>query len=189
MRKITVAGALRRLMLVVIGATLATSTIGLMEAFASTKPYQINGRWYKPHGASGYDESGVASYYGPGFHGRKTANGERYDQWGMTAAHRTLPMGTQVYVTNQKTGKTIKIRINDRGPFAGNRIIDLSTHVAEVLGIKSRGLGQVRVRYAGLGAPTSDRRVIASKKKIQDDDDDDKPKRKQAKSKGKAKEA
>ena len=92
-------------------------------------------------------------------------------------------------VVGARTGKTVKIRINDRGPFAGNRIIDLSTHVAEVLGIKSRGLGQVRVRYAGLGAPTSDRRVIASKKKIQDDDDDDKPKRKQAKSKGKAKEA
>ena len=114
MRKITVAGALRWLMLVGFGATLATSTIGLHEADASTKPYKINGHWYSPHGASGYDEQGVASYYGPGFHGRKTANGERYDQWGMTAAHRTLPMGSQVYVTNQRTGKTVKVRISQR---------------------------------------------------------------------------
>ena len=172
---ITWSGGTRRLMMIVFGATLATSAIdlpmlGMHEAVASTnKSYQINGRWYSPHGAGGYDESGTASYYGPGFHGRKTANGETYDQWGMTAAHRTLPMGTQVYVTNQRTGKTVKVRINDRGPFAGsNRIIDLSTHVAQTLGIS--GLGQVRVRHAGLGAPSDDRRVIASKKKNDDDD-------------------
>ena len=169
MRKITRAGAASRLMMVVFGATLATSAIGLQQAQAAQKPYQINGKWYSPHGAGGYDETGTASYYGPGFHGRKTANGETYDQWGMTAAHRTLPMGTQVYVTNQRTGKTVKVRINDRGPYAGNRIIDLSTHVAQTLGIS--GLGQVRVRHAGLGAPSDDRRVIASKKNKKDDDD------------------
>ena len=161
MRKITGAGAAFRILMVVIGATLANSVIGLQEASASTKPYQINGRWYSPHGASGYDQTGTASYYGPRFHGRRTANGETYDQWGMTAAHRTLPMGTQVYVTNQRTGKTVKVRINDRGPYAGNRIIDLSTHVAEVLGIKSAGLGQVRVRTI---APDSDKRRFATNK-------------------------
>jgi rare lipoprotein A len=172
MRKITSAGAASRLMMVVFGATLATSAIGFDRAQAAQKPYQINGKWYSPHGAGGYDQSGTASYYGPGFHGRKTANGETYDQWGMTAAHPTLPMGTQVYVTNQKTGKTVKVRINDRGPYAGNRLIDLSTHVAQTLGIS--GLGQVRVRNASLGAPSdekkSEKRVIASKAK-----DDDKP--------------
>ena len=175
MRKITFSGAAFRLMMVVFGATLATSTLQVQTASASTaKAYQINGNWYKPHGASGYDRTGVASYYGPGFHGRKTANGERYDQWGMTAAHPTLPMGTKVFVTNVRTGKTVKVRINDRGPFAGGRIIDLSTHVAEVLGIKSSGIGKVRVRAESLGAPSDDRRKIASKSK----DDDDTPKRK-----------
>ena len=176
MRMITFAGAARRLMMVVFGATLATSAIGLELAQASTKSYQVNGRWYSPHGGSGYDETGTASYYGPGFHGRKTANGETYDQWGMTAAHKTLPLGSHVYVTNQRSGKTVKVRINDRGPFVGGRIIDLSTHVAEVLGIS--GLGQVRVRTASAGAPSeekSEKRRTASKAK---DDDDDKAQRK-----------
>jgi rare lipoprotein A (peptidoglycan hydrolase) len=174
MRKITNSGAVRRQMRVVIGATLALSAVGVVEAAASTKAYQINGRWYSPHGASGYDRTGTASWYGPGFHGRKTANGETYDQWGWTAAHPTLPMGTQVYVTNQKSGKTVKVRINDRGPFAGGRIIDLSRSVAESLGIKDNGVGQVRVRHAGLGAPSDDRRVIAKKK--DEDKDNQKPK-------------
>ncbi len=129
MRKITWAGAWRRRLMIVIGATLATSAIGLHEAAASTKAYQINGRWYSPHGASGYDRTGTASWYGPGFHGRRTANGETYDQWAMTAAHPTLPMGTKVYVTNQRTGKTVLVRINDRGPFAGGHASFLETAV------------------------------------------------------------
>ena len=175
MRKITRAGAACRLMMVVIGATLATSAIGLRPAEAA-KSYQVNGKWYSVHGASGYDESGTASHHGPGFHGRRPANGETYDQWGMTAAHKTLPLGSHVYVTNQRTGKTVKVRINDRGPFVGGRIIDLSTHVAGVLGIN--GLGQVRVRTAMSGGDDqSERRKIASKAK-QDDDGDDTPKRK-----------
>lgn len=179
MRKITIAGAASRLAMIAVGATLATSAIGPRAAEAAQKPYQINGKWYSPHGASGYDQDGTASYYGPGFHGRKTANGETYDQWGMTAAHPTLPMGSQVYVTNKKTGKTVKVRINDRGPYAGGRIIDLSTHVAQTLGIS--GLGQVRVRTAGGSDPDNDKkRVLASKAKAQDDGDD-KPARAKAK--------
>lgn len=175
MRKITRAGAACRLMMVVIGATLATSAIGLRNAEAA-KSYQVNGKWYSVHGASGYDESGTASHYGPGFHGRRTANGETYDQWGMTAAHKTLPLGSHVYVTNQRTGKTVKVRINDRGPFVGSRIIDLSTHVANVLGIN--GLGQVRVRTAMSGNDDKpEKRKIAAKAK-QDDDGDEAPKRK-----------
>ena len=155
MRNINVAGAAFRFLMVVIGAALATSALDPQEALASTNRRQSSDR------ASGFDQTGTASWYGPRFHGRKTANGETYDQWGMTAAHRTLPLGSVVYVTNQRNGKTARVRINDRGPYAGNRIIDLSTHVADVLGIRSSGLGQVRVRTT---APDRDNRRFASTK-------------------------
>ena len=89
--------------------------------------------------------SGIASYYGKRFHGRRTANGERFDMHGMTAAHRTLPFGTMVAVTNPRNGKTVTVRINDRGPFAHGRAIDLSRAAATELGLIRRGHGRVEL--------------------------------------------
>ena len=89
--------------------------------------------------------SGPASWYGPGFQGRKTANGERFDQNALTAAHRTLPFGTKVRVTCNQSGKSVTVRINDRGPFHGNRIIDLSKAAASRIGIVSLGVGSVKM--------------------------------------------
>src|SRR3954449_5631169 len=80
-------------------------------------------------------QKGVASWYGPGFHGKKTANGERFNTYDLTAAHKTLPFGTQVRVTNGRTGKSVMVRINDRGPYAHGRVIDLSKAAAEAVGI------------------------------------------------------
>jgi rare lipoprotein A len=109
------------------------------------KPYKINGVWYHPRRDDNYDEIGVASWYGPGFHGRRTANGEIYNQYDITAAHPTLPMPSIVQVTNLENGKSLQLRINDRGPFHDGRIIDLSKASARKLGIT--GLAKVRVRY------------------------------------------
>ena len=113
------------------------------------KPYVIGGRWYTPREQPGLDEVGIASWYGDDFHGRKTANGENYDMRRLTAAHPTLPLPTYVYVTNLENGRTVLLRVNDRGPYVGNRVIDLSRAAADALGTKGRGLGRVRVRYAG----------------------------------------
>lgn len=111
------------------------------------KPYQIYGRWYKPKYEPNYDETGVASWYGPGFHGKKTATGEIYDQHGLTAAHPTLPLPSIVRVTNLENGKSALIRVNDRGPFAKNRIIDLSKASADKLGVIGNGTARVRVQF------------------------------------------
>ena len=89
--------------------------------------------------------SGVASYYGKRFHGRRTANGERFDMHGYTAAHRTLPFGSRVLVTNPRTGKSVTVRINDRGPFTRGRTIDLSRRAAEEIGLIARGHGTVEL--------------------------------------------
>ncbi|MEQ8357232.1 MAG: septal ring lytic transglycosylase RlpA family protein [Kiloniellaceae bacterium] len=110
------------------------------------RPYQIARVWYYPQADYRYDETGIASWYGPGFHGRETANGEIYNQEAMTAAHRTLPMPSLVRVTNLENGRSIKVRINDRGPFAHGRIIDLSKRAAEVLGFARQGIAKVRVQ-------------------------------------------
>jgi rare lipoprotein A len=91
------------------------------------------------------DQCGGASWYGPGFHGKKAASGQRFDQNAMTAAHKSLPFGTVVRVTDQRTGKSVKVTINDRGPFHRNRIIDLSKAAAAKLGIKNAGTGKVCV--------------------------------------------
>ncbi len=91
------------------------------------------------------DQCGGASWYGPGFHGKQTASGERFNQNAMTAAHKTLPLGTVVKVTNQRTGKSIEVKINDRGPFVKGRIIDLSKAAAAKLGTQQSGVGKVCV--------------------------------------------
>ena len=95
--------------------------------------------------APGSTQVGIASYYADKFHGRKTANGERFDQNALTAAHKTLPLGTKVRVTRVKTGQSVVLHINDRGPFIKGRIIDLSRRAARKLGIIKRGLGKVHV--------------------------------------------
>lgn len=114
------------------------------------KPYQINGQWYHPAMVDEYREVGVASWYGVPFHGRKTANGEVYDMHGMTAAHPTLPLPSLAKVTNLQNGKSIVVRVNDRGPFAKQRIIDLSRRAAWELGFKDQGTTDVEVVFMGL---------------------------------------
>lgn len=111
------------------------------------KPYTIDGQAYFPEYDPSYDKVGEASWYGPGFHGKYTASGERFNQEDMTAAHPTLPMPSIVRVTNLANGKAVMVRINDRGPFKSNRIIDLSKAAAMSIGLRSTG--KVRVQYLG----------------------------------------
>ena len=108
-------------------------------------PYQINGVWYYPAEDLNYDETGIASWYGEDFHGKYTANGEIFDLNALTAAHRTLPMPSVVQVTNLENGRTLKLRVNDRGPYARSRIIDLSRRAAQLLGFEGAGTARVRV--------------------------------------------
>ncbi len=110
------------------------------------KPYTVRGVKYYPLAtADGFEEIGIASWYGPDFHGKRTANGEIYNQHLYTAAHKTLPLNTYVYVENLENGETIRVKINDRGPFAEGRIIDLSRKGALELGMLEKGTARVRV--------------------------------------------
>lgn len=113
------------------------------------RPYQIRGRWYRPVEDPTYEEVGLASWYGAQFNGRPTASGERFDMNALTAAHKTLPLPGLVEVTNLTNGRSVVLRVNDRGPFVDNRIIDLSRGAAEALDLLGRGVGEVRVRYLG----------------------------------------
>ncbi len=108
-------------------------------------PYRIKGKKYYPKVDYGYNKKGIASWYGPGFHGKMTANGERYDQNDLTAAHKTLPLPSIVRVTNLENGRSLVVRVNDRGPYADRRIIDMSKRGAELLGFKQQGITKVRV--------------------------------------------
>lgn len=119
------------------------------------KTYTVAGKSYTPKHQPRYDMVGTASWYGDKFHGKLTANGEKYDKNGMTAAHKTLPLNSLVVVTNLQTGASVTLRVNDRGPFIGERIIDLSEAAAGIMGIKTTGLGNVRVQYAGPALPNS----------------------------------
>lgn len=114
------------------------------------RPYSINGRTYYPiPSAYGFEERGVASWYGPQFHGKKTSNGETYNMYGLTAAHKILPMNTHVLVKNLECGREIVLRVNDRGPFAKDRIIDLSLGAAQALGVDGPGTARVQVTALG----------------------------------------
>jgi rare lipoprotein A len=117
------------------------------------KPYRVGNTWYQPlpH-ARGFTQSGIASWYGKKFHGRKTSNGEIYDMYAMTAAHKTLPFGTYVRVHNLNNNKKIEVRINDRGPFIRGRIIDLSKKAAKKLGIIGPGTAPVKIEALGVAA-------------------------------------
>src|SRR5258708_24531206 len=109
-------------------------------------PYQIDGAWYYPAEDWNYEETGIASWYGEAFHGKDTANGESFDLNAITAAHRTLPLPTLVQVTHLENGRSIQVRVNDRGPYARGRIIDLSRRSAQLLGFEGQGTAKVRVK-------------------------------------------
>ena len=110
------------------------------------KKYNVGGKYYYPKKDLYYNKTGIASWYGPKFHGKLTANGEIYNQYALTAAHKTLPLPSAVKVTNLKNNKSIVLRINDRGPFVNDRIIDLSSKAADILDLKREGTGLVRVQ-------------------------------------------
>lgn len=112
-------------------------------------PYVVAGKVYKPRENPNYDATGLASWYGSAFHGRYTANGEVYDQYGISAAHPTMPLPSYARVTNLDTGSSVIVRVNDRGPFHANRLIDLSEKAAQLLDVKGHGTAHVRVKYVG----------------------------------------
>lgn len=119
-------------------------------------PYQVGGIWYVPHDQPNYDQTGIASWYGDAFNMKATANGEVFDMTQFSAAHTTLPLPSMVEVTNLENGKKLTVRVNDRGPFVGGRVIDLSRAAAQELGYERQGTTRVRVRYVGpapLGGP------------------------------------
>jgi len=125
------------------------------------KPYKVFNKWYQPiSSAHGFRQKGVASWYGKDFHGKKTSNGETYNMYAMTAAHKTLPFGVHVKVKNLDNNLETVVRINDRGPFVGKRIIDLSYTAAKKLGVV--GPGTARVDIVALGAPNTKKSVSAS---------------------------
>ena len=108
--------------------------------------YEIDGVWYYPHEDWSYDQTGIASWYGEEFHGRYTANGEIFDLNALTAAHKTLPMPSIVQVTNLENGRSIQLRVNDRGPYVAGRIIDVSRRAAQLLGFEAQGTAKVEVK-------------------------------------------
>lgn len=110
-------------------------------------PYQVGGTWYYPREQPDYDETGIASWYGPGFYGNLTADGEMFTSQDLTAAHKTLPLPVNVRVTNLDNGHSLVVRVNDRGPFAQGRIIDVSERAAKLLGFLEKGTARVRVQY------------------------------------------
>jgi rare lipoprotein A len=141
---------------------LGAMALMLLQACASTPPpappsapgqpapYRVDGTWYSPMPDSkGFVQDGIASWYGKKFHGRKTSSGETYNMYAMTAAHKTLPLGTWVRVHRTDTGRQIVVRINDRGPFVRGRIIDLSYTAASKLGIVGRGTAPVEIEALG----------------------------------------
>jgi rare lipoprotein A len=130
--------------------------------------YQIAGVWYQPKEDPRYDRVGTASWYGELFHGRRTANGEIYDMDRLSAAHPTLPLPVYARVTNLQNNRSIVVRINDRGPYANDRIIDLSRRSAELLGYRERGTAQVRVQFLARaplnGDDSYERRYLANQR-------------------------
>ena len=122
---------------------------GRWWAVAATAVVAACGRFSSPPAVVNGVQTGVASWYGPGFHGNRTANGEIYDQYELTAAHPTLPLGTRAMVTNLANGRSVEVRINDRGPFVGGRAIDLSYAAARVLDVVRPGTARVRIDVLG----------------------------------------
>jgi rare lipoprotein A len=137
------------LLLAACGTTGTTSSSGAAPGGGTYKvgqPYQVGGEWYYPREDYSYDETGVASWYGKEFHGQRTANGEMFNKNELTAAHKTLPLPTLARVTNLDNGRSIVVRINDRGPFSSGRIIDMSQRASQLLGFEGQGTAKVRVQ-------------------------------------------
>ncbi len=132
------------------------------------KPYTIAGKTYYPTPNPKPVEVGLASWYGPKFHRRKTSNGEWFDMYYLSAAHKTMPLPSYARVTNLENGRTVVVRVNDRGPFVGTRIIDLSMAAAEQLGYKRKGKARVRVEYLGPAPLGDDRRLLAKLNRVKD---------------------
>ncbi len=130
----------------------------------SQKPYVVDGKRYEPLAShEGFVQTGVASWYGRDFHGKKTSNGEVYDMHAMTAAHKTLPLGVFVKVRNRDNGREVVVRVNDRGPFVKGRIIDLSYSAAKKLGVDVAGTAPVRIEALGYrGSGTDEYRALDS---------------------------
>lgn len=149
-------GACAQIQLAAFGAKeIAAHTDGPVNRgeFKVGDPYKVNGAWYYPAVDPGYDEVGVASWYGEKFHGRPTANGAIYDMNALTAAHKTLPMPSTVRVTNLDNGRSMLLTVNDRGPFVAGRIIDVSRRAAQLLGFQRKGTVKVRVQIVRDDAP------------------------------------
>ena len=125
--------------------TQASAITGQGGVYKVGNPYKIMGKWYYPKEDYSYSEVGVASWYGKDFHAKTTANGEKYDMNSLTAAHRTLPLPSIVKVTNLENGRSLVLRVNDRGPYAKNRIIDVSRRASQLLGFFTQGTTKVRV--------------------------------------------
>ena len=124
-------------------------------------PYEVAGVWYYPREDLQYDQTGIGSWYGEEFHGRLTANGEIFDRNLITAAHPTLPMPVNARVTNLENGRSLVVRINDRGPFVNGRVIDLSEQAAELLGYRAQGTARVRVTFLGRADLDGNRTLLA----------------------------
>ncbi|MGB3146817.1 MAG: septal ring lytic transglycosylase RlpA family protein, partial [Paracoccaceae bacterium] len=129
----------------IVGGSEAASYRG--GSYKIGSPYRVNGQRFVPRVDPDYEEVGIASWYGPGLHGRNTANGEVYDMNRLTAAHRTLPLPSLVKVTNLENRRQLIVRVNDRGPFVRGRIIDLSKRAAELLDMRRNGTARVRVEF------------------------------------------
>ena len=147
-----------------IGNAISGSPSKSVGYFKVGNPYKIQGRKYYPRESYTLVETGIASWYGPNFHGKKTANGEIFNQHELTAAHRTLQMPSIVRVTNLENGRSIIARVNDRGPFARGRIIDLSKRAAELLDMKVQGTAKVKVEVL----PVESRMVAEAAKRGED---------------------
>jgi rare lipoprotein A len=126
-----------------------STMVGGARPRAYNRPYEVNGRWYRPEAQPDYDAVGVASWYSYETHNRTTADGELFDARLPTAAHTTLPIPSYLEVTNLANGRRVRVRLNDRGPFVAGRIIDLSREAAAQLGFLNQGTARVRVRYLG----------------------------------------
>ena len=140
--------------------TSSTSSAGYYKI---GNPYQVEGLWYYPKEDYNYKEIGISSWYGPDFHNGITANGELYDMHGLTAAHRTLPLPSIVRVTNLQNGRSLVLRVNDRGPFVNNRVIDVSMKAAQLLGFKEQGTTQVQVEILAEESKKLKEEMLAAK--------------------------
>ncbi len=124
------------------------------------KPYKVAGKRYVPVLDPSYRAVGLASWYGADFHGRRTANGEVFDANALTAAHPTMPLPSYARVTSLTTGRSVLVRVNDRGPFHSNRVLDMSRRTAEMLGVRNAGIAKVQVEYVGPAPVNATTRAI-----------------------------